>query len=111
MHMADGWGRQLVVNPGIPACEVQTLYSNLQQPTAIYQGFKRLVACCLMLQAERDGLQKRLASTVKQHTDAASRAATAVQQVDLAGREQKRLAAEVERLSSVVHSHSVRLQK
>lgn len=64
-----------------------------------------------VLQAEKDGLQKRLASTAKQQTDAASRAATAVQQADAAGRDQKRLAAEVERLSSVVHSHSVRLQK
>jgi uncharacterized protein YlxW (UPF0749 family) len=79
-----------------------------------------LLICCIIMwtatglcvfQGEKDALQKRLASTVKQHADAASRAATAVQQVDAAGRDQKRLAAEVERLSSVVHSHSVRLQK
>jgi hypothetical protein len=70
-------------------------------------------ACCPSNwpQAERDGLQKRLLATQKQHNDASSKAATAVQQVDAAGRDQKRLASEVERLSSVVHSHSVRLQK
>lgn len=62
-------------------------------------------------QAERDGLQKRLQATQRQHNDASSKAATAVLQVDAAGRDQRRLAAEVERLSSVVHSHSVRLQK
>jgi hypothetical protein len=63
------------------------------------------------LQVERDGLQKKLASVAKQHSDASSRAATAQHQVDAVGKDQKRLAAEVERLSSVVHSHSVRLQK
>lgn len=73
----------------------------------------KALACCPLTwpQAERDGLQKRLLATQKQHNDASSKAATAVQQVDAAGRDQKRLAAEVERLSSVVHSHSVRLQK
>lgn len=69
-------------------------------------------ACApLPLQVERDGLQKKLAAVAKQHSDASSRAATAQHQVDAVGKDQKRLAAEVERLSSVVHSHSVRLQK
>lgn len=56
-------------------------------------------------------MQKKLAATAKQNNDASSRAATALHQVDAVGRDQKRLAAEVERLTSVVHSHSVRLQK
>ncbi len=63
------------------------------------------------MQVERDGLQKKLAAAVKQQSEANSRAATALHQVDAVGKDQKRLAAEVERLSSVVHSHSVRLQK
>lgn len=78
---------------------------------ALSHALSDALSLVLAPQAERDGLQKRLASTTRQHTDAASRAATAVQQVDAAGRDQKRLAGEVERLSSVVHSHSVRLQK
>lgn len=63
------------------------------------------------MQVERDGLQKKLAATAKQNSDASSRAATALHQVDAAGRDQKRMAAEVERLTSVVHSQSLRLQK
>jgi hypothetical protein len=56
------------------------------------------------LQAERDGLSKRLTTANKQLCEATSKA-------DTASKEQQRLQAEVDRLSSIVHSHSVRLQK
>lgn len=63
------------------------------------------------LQAERDILSKKFAATSKQLTESTSRAANAAAEVQAAGKEQRRLQAEVDRLSSVVHSHSIRLQK
>jgi hypothetical protein len=62
-------------------------------------------------QAERDGLHKRLGSTTKQQSEAAGKAAAASAQADALVQEQQRLKSEVERLSSMLHSHSLRLQK
>jgi hypothetical protein len=68
-----------------------------------------LFAPCL--QTERDGLSKRLAAASKQLAESNSKAACASLESQTVNKEQRRLQAEVERLSSVVHSHSVRLQK
>ncbi|KAF8065453.1 hypothetical protein HT031_003054 [Scenedesmus sp. PABB004] len=62
-------------------------------------------------QAERDALSKRLAATARQLAEANGRAAAADAGADAGRKEAARLAAEVERLSSVAHSQALRLQK
>lgn len=56
-------------------------------------------------------MSKKLAATTKQLAESNGKAACASLEAQNVNKEQRRLQAEVERLSSVVHSHSVRLQK
>eukprot|EP00879_Flechtneria_rotunda_P025959 GHRR01027624.1.p1 GENE.GHRR01027624.1~~GHRR01027624.1.p1 ORF type:complete len:377 (+),score=217.32 GHRR01027624.1:166-1296(+) len=63
------------------------------------------------LKAERDGLCKKLAVTSKQLEMCNSKATDAAAQANAAVKDQQRLQAEVDRLSAIVHAHSVRLQK
>ncbi|WIA16708.1 hypothetical protein OEZ85_013363 [Tetradesmus obliquus] len=63
------------------------------------------------LKTERDGLSNKLAATTKQLAESNGKAACASLEAQNVNKGQRRLQAEVERLSSVVHSHSVRLQK
>jgi hypothetical protein len=60
-------------------------------------------------QGERDGLQRRLSTASKHHSEASGKAAAAAAQADALAKEQQRLKADVSRLTSVVHSHSQRL--
>jgi hypothetical protein len=62
-------------------------------------------------QVHKDTASKRLHATQKQLQQVQGQAADAVKRAEAAEKEQQRLKGEVQRLTSIVQSHSIRLEK